>query len=183
MSELRQQAGVGARALEFTILTASRTGEVIGARWDEISMAERLWTVPPGRMKASREHRIPLSPHAVAILAELRKIRVSDFVFPGGRAGQPISNMAMMMTLRRIGRGGLTVHGFRSSFRDWAAERTNFPREVAEMSLAHGVSDKVEAAYRRGDLFEKRRQLMVGWAQYAASQANTPRSLALAVAR
>jgi integrase len=183
MSELRQQTGVAARALEFTILTASRTGEVIGARWDEISMAERLWTVPSDRMKASREHRVPLSPHAVAILEEMRTIRVGDFVFPGGRAGQPISNMAMMMTLRRMGREGLTVHGFRSSFRDWAAERTNFPREVAEMSLAHAVSDKVEAAYRRGDLFEKRRQLMAGWAQYAATPANTPRSLALAVRR
>jgi len=174
MSELRQQTGVAARALEFTILTASRTGEVISARWDEISMAERLWTVPPDRMKASREHRVPLSPHAVAILEEMRTVRVGDFVFPGGRAGQPISNMAMMMTLRRMGRGGLTVHGFRSSFRDWTAERTNFPREVAEMSLAHTVSDKVEAAYRRGDLFEKRHKLMADWAQYAASPTNMP---------
>jgi len=169
MTELRQQAGVAARALEFTILTASRTGEAIGACWDEISMAERLWTVPPGRMKASREHRVPLSPHAVAILEEMRTIRVGDFVFPGSRAGQPISNMAMMMTLRRMGRGELTVHGFRSSFRDWAAERTSFPRELAEMALAHAVADKVEAAYRRGDLFEKRRQLMGAWARYAAA--------------
>jgi integrase len=182
MAELRQQTGVAARALEFTILTASRTGEVIGARWDEISMAERLWTVPPGRMKASREHRVPLSPHAVAILEEMRTIRVGDFVFPGGRAGQPISNMAMMMTMRRMGRGGLTVHGFRSSFRDWAAERTNFPREVAEMSLAHAVSDKLEAAYRRGDLFEKRRQLMVAWAGFCSAPA-TRQAKALSTAQ
>jgi integrase len=183
MAELRRQPGIAARALEFTILTASRTGEVIGARWDEISIVERLWTVPGERMKAGREHRVPLSPQALAILDHMRAIRVGDFVFSGGRGSQPISNMAMSMTLRRMGRGGLTVHGFRSTFRDWAAERTNFPREVAEMALAHTVSDKVEAAYRRGDLFEKRRQLMAAWARYAASPANRAEIVALAVGR
>ena len=175
MAQLRQQAGVAARALEFTILTASRTGEAIGASWDEISMAERLWIVPPRRMKASQEHRVPLSPHTIAILEEMRTVRVADFVFPGGRPSQPISNMAMTMTLRRMGRGALTVHGFRSSFRDWAAERTNFPPEVAEMALAHAVSERVEAAYRRGDLFEKRRQLMVAWAGFCSALATRQR--------
>jgi integrase len=183
IAELRQQAGVAARALEFTILTASRTGEVIGARWHEISMAERLWTVPAGRMKAGRDHRVPLSPQAIAISEEMRTVRVGDFVFPGGRGTQPISNMAMTMTLRRMGRGELTVHGFRSSFRDWAAERTNFPREVAEMALAHAVSDKVEAAYRRGDLFEKRRQLMVAWARFCSTPTITGQVIALGTAR
>jgi integrase len=180
MTELRQQNGIAARALEFAILTAARTGEAIGARWDEINTAERLWTVPAERMKAGREHRVPLSPQAIAILEEMRAIRAGDFIFTGGRSKQPISNMAMTMTLRRMGRGNLTVHGFRSSFRDWAAERTNFPREVAEMALGHTVSDKVEAAYRRGDLFEKRRQLMAAWARYVATPTNSADIVALA---
>jgi integrase len=167
--ELRQQEGVAARALEFAILTAARTGEAIGARWSELDLAERLWTVPGERMKAGKEHRVPLSDAALAILDDMRAIRQSDFVFPGGRAGRPISNMAMLMLLRRMGRGDLTAHGFRSSFRDWAAERTGFPAEVAEMALAHTVSDKVEAAYRRGDLFQKRRQLMDAWARHCAT--------------
>jgi integrase len=117
-------------------------------------------------MKAGKEHRVPLSEAALAILEQMQAIRQGDFVFPGGKAGRPISNMAMAMTLRRMGRGDLTVHGFRSSFRDWVAERTDFPGEVAEMVLAHTVSDKVEAAYRRGDLFGKRRQLMDAWAGF-----------------
>jgi integrase len=166
MVELRQQEGVAARALEFTILTAARTGEVIGARWSELDLNERLWTVPSDRMKAGKEHRVPLSAPALAILEDLAKVRESDFVFPGGRHGRPISNMAMLMTLRRMKRDDLTAHGFRSSFRDWAAERTTFPAEVAEMALAHTVSDKVEAAYRRGDLFQKRRQLAEAWAKF-----------------
>jgi integrase len=169
MADLRQQNGIAARALEFTILTAARTGEVIGARWDEINFTEKLWVVPSARMKAGQEHRVPLPPAALAILEDMRAIRSGDFIFSNGRGSQPISNMAMTMTLRRMGRGGLTVHGFRSSFRDWAAERTNFAREVAEMALAHTVSDKVEAAYRRGDLFEKRRQLMSAWARYCGT--------------
>jgi integrase len=169
MVELRHQEGVGARALEFAILTAARTGEVIGAQWDEINTAERLWTVPAERMKGGREHRVPLSDAALAIVAQMAAIRSGDFVFPGGRANRPLSNMAFLMLLRRMGRGDLTAHGFRSSFRDWAAERTGFPAEVAEMALAHAVTDKVEAAYRRGDLFQKRRQLAETWAKFCAA--------------
>jgi integrase len=171
MVELRQQDGIAARALEFAILTAARTGEVIGARWDEINIAERQWTIPAERMKAGKEHRVPLADAALAIVDRLAAIRQGDHVFPGGRAGRPISNMAMLMLLRRMGRGDLTAHGFRSSFRDWAAERTGFPAEVAEMALAHAVADKVEAAYRRGDLFEKRRQLAEAWAKFCDAPA------------
>src|SRR3984893_2455461 len=167
---LRSQEGIAGRALEFLILTATRTGEVIGARWDEVDLAEKVWVVPAARMKAGREHRVPLSGAAVAILKEMKKIRESDFVFPGGKKGKPLSNMAMLGVLKRIGRSDLTNHGFRSSFRDWAAERTNFPREVAEMALAHTVGDKVEAAYRRGDLFQKRRQLMDAWARFCGTE-------------
>jgi integrase len=169
MADLRQQEGVGARSLEFAILTAARTGEVIGARWDEFDLGERVWTVPAERMKAGREHRVPLSEPALAILQDLGKIRRGEFVFPGDRADRPISNMTMLMLLRRMGRGDLTAHGFRSTFRDWVSERTTFPAEVAEMALAHTVSDKVEAAYRRGDLFQKRRQLMDAWAKFSTA--------------
>jgi integrase len=172
MAELRVQDGVAARALEFAILTAGRTGEVIGARWDEINTVERLWTIPAERMKGGREHRVPLSDAAMAIIEQLAEIRQSDFVFPGAQPGRPLSNMALLMTLRRMGRGDLTAHGFRSTFRDWAAERTNFPAEVAEMALAHAVGDKVEAAYRRGDLFEKRRQLAKVWADFCDAPAH-----------
>ena len=168
IAQLKQQEGVAAQALEFTILTAGRTGEVIGSRWSEISLAERLWTIPAERMKAGKEHRVPLSDAARAILEQMQAIRQDDFVFPGGKTKRPISNMAMAMTLRRMGRDDLTVHGFRSTFRDWAAERTDFPSEVAEMALAHAVGDKVEAAYRRGDLFQKRRQLMDAWSEFCA---------------
>ena len=169
MAELRRQVGVAARALEFAILTAARTGEVIGARWPEIDVAARLWTIPGERMKAGREHRVPLSGRAVEILAELKKQRQDgeDFVFPGPRGGA-LSNMALLMTLRRMGYANLTTHGFRSTFRDWAAERSEFPAEVAEMALAHVVGDKVEAAYRRGDLFEKRREIMESWGNFCA---------------
>jgi integrase len=145
---MRSQEGIAARALEFLILTATRTGEVIGGRWDEIDLGEKIWVVPAARMKAGREHRVPLSGVAVAILEEMMKIRESDFVFPGGKRGKPLSNMAMLAVLKRTGRSDLTAQGFRSSFRDWAAGRTNFPREVAEMALARTVGDKVEAAYR-----------------------------------
>jgi integrase len=165
---LRDQEGIAARALEFLILTATRTGEVIGARWDEIDLEEKVWIVPAARMKAGREHRVPLSTPAMVILGEMQEICESDFVFPGGKKDKPLSNMAMLAVLKRMGRSDLTAHGFRSSFRDWAAERTNFPYEVAEMALAHTVSDKVEAAYRRGDLFQKRRQIMEAWARFCA---------------
>jgi integrase len=161
MAELRARDGVAARALEFAILTAARTGEVIGATWAEFDLQDRLWTIPAERMKAGREHRVPLSAPALAILQALPKGEPSDRVFP-------LSQMALLMTLRRMGRGDLTVHGFRSTFRDWAAERTGFPAEVAEMALAHTVADKVEAAYRRGDLFAKRRQLAEAWAKFCA---------------
>jgi integrase len=171
LTELRQQNGIAARALEFTILTAARTGEVIRARWDEFDLAERLWTVPAERMKAGKEHRVPLSDAALAIIKEMGTIRSGDFVFPGAGGARPLSQMALLMTLRRMGRGDLTVHGFRSTFRDWAAERTNFPAEVAEMALAHTVSDKVEAAYRRGSMFLKRRALADAWAKFCAMPA------------
>lgn len=173
LAALRQQDGGAAAALEFAILTAARTGEVLGACWDEIDLAERLWTVPARRMKAAKEHRVPLSDAAVAVLKKMQEIRQSDFVFPGGRIGRPLSNMSMLMLLRRMGRDDLTIHGFRSSFRDWAAERTNFPAEVAEMALAHAVGDKVEAAYRRGDLFQKRRQLAEAWARFCAGSSGS----------
>lgn len=167
LAELRQQRGTAARALEFAILTAARTGEVIGARWSEIDLAEKLWTIPAERMKAGREHRIPLSDAALAIVKAQAEASQADFVFAGGN-GRPLSNMAMLVLLRRMQRD-LTVHGFRSTFRDWAAERTSFPAEVAEMALAHAVGDKVEAAYRRGDLFAKRRQLAGAWAKFCAA--------------
>ena len=171
MVTLRGQGGIAARALEFTILTAARTGEVIGATWDEICEAEKVWIVPGNRMKAGKEHRVPLSNPALAILKELKSNGNAGegFVFHGAKRGKPLSNTAMIAVLRRMGRGDLTVHGFRSSFRDWVAERTNFPGEVAEMALAHTVSDKVEAAYRRGDLFERRRRIMTEWATFCAA--------------
>jgi integrase len=169
MADVRQQEGFAARTLEFAILTAARTGEVIGARWEEFDLAERFWAIPAERMKAGKEHRVPLSDAALAIVEKMAEVRQGDFVFPGGKTGRPLSNMSMLVLLRQMGRGDLTVHGFRSSFRDWAAERTNFPAEVAEMALAHTVGDKVEAAYRRGDLFQKRRQLAEAWARFCAT--------------
>jgi integrase len=171
MVVLRGQGGIAARALEFTILTAARTGEVIGAIWDEISEGERVWIVPGNRMKAGKEHRVPLSNAALAILKKLKSNESAGdgFVFHGAKRGRSLSNMAMIAVLRRLGRGDLTVHGFRSSFRDWVAERTNFPSEVAEMALAHTVADKVEAAYRRGDLFDRRRRIMADWAKFCGA--------------
>jgi integrase len=164
VADLRARPGIAAKALEFTILTAARTGEVIGAQWDEINLKARVWTVPADRMKGSREHRVPLTGAAAAVLEGMRQLRQNEFVFPGDRRTM-MSNMAMDMLLRRMGRD-VTVHGFRSTFKDWASERTNFPNEVSEAALAHVVGDKVEAAYRRGDLFEKRRRLMEAWAEY-----------------
>jgi integrase len=166
---LPQQSGTAARCLEFTIMTACRTGEVIAATWDEIDFDTKVWTVPPERMKAKREHRVPLSDQALAVLEAMRKTKQNDFVFPGQRAKQHLSNMAMLQVLKRMGYGHYTVHGFRSTFRDWAAEQTSFPHEVAEMALAHVIGNKAEAAYRRGDLFEKRRKLMEAWARYASA--------------
>jgi integrase len=171
LAALEQQDGVAALALRFAILTAARTGEVIGARWGEIDLAARLWRLPPQRMKSGREHRVPLAPPTLELLAQLREHQVdeADYLFPGLRPGKPISNMAMLVMLRRMGRGDITTHGFRSSFRNWAAERTNYSREVAEAALAHVVSDKTEAAYFRTDLFDKRRRLMAEWGKFCAS--------------
>lgn len=171
MRALVGQPGASARALEFCILTATRTGETVHARWSEIELDNRIWIIPAARMKIHREHRVPLSDAALAILSALRADKHSEpssagFVFPGRRRGEPLSNMALLMTLKRMGRRDLTTHGFRSTFRDWTAERTDFPSEVAEAALAHAVSNQVEAAYRRGDLFDKRRALMDAWGRY-----------------
>jgi integrase len=168
--KLRGQDGIAARALEFTILTAARTSEVIGGTRSEIDKKHKVWRVPADRMKAGKEHRVPLSDRALTILGEIKRTESNQeaFVFPGLSAERPLSNMAMLKVLERMGRSDLTVHGFRSTFRDWAAERTSFPNEVVEMALAHAIDDKTEAAYRRGDLFEKRRLLMEAWARYCA---------------
>jgi integrase len=169
MEALRSETSTAARALEFTILTAARTKAVLGATWSEIDFAARVWTIPASRMKAGLEHRIPLSAAALAVLAHMHALRVSEYVFPGQRGH--LSQLTMLRLLRSMGRGNITVHGFRSTFRDWASELTGFPREVAEMALAHTIPSAVEAAYRRGDLFEKRRHLMEAWAQYCAQPA------------
>lgn len=174
MVDLRKQKNMAATALEFTILTAARTGEAIGARWEEIDLSEKLWICPAARMKAKKEHRVPLSTRAVAILKELQKIG-GDFVFPGLKPDTHLSNMAMLNLLKRMERGDLTVHGFRSTFRDWAAEATNYPHEVAEMALAHTVSDETERAYRRGDLFKKRIGIMRDWEKFCDSTADNGR--------
>ncbi len=169
VAELRKQVGIGPLAFEFAILTATRTSEAIGARWAEINLKAGVWTIPATRIKAGREHRVPLSPRALEILREMAELREGDFVFPGGRKGKPLSSMVFLMTLRRMKQENITAHGFRSTFRDWAAEQTNYPREVCEMALAHAVGDKVEAAYRRGDLFEKRARLMDEWGRYCGT--------------
>ena len=167
MGALREQFGISGLALEFLILTAGRTGEILGAKWGEMDQAKKIWTVPASRMKGGREHRVPLSNEAMAILNKATRGEPEDFVFRG-RNGGPLSNMALLMLLRRMGHENLTAHGFRSTFRDWAAERTNFQRDVAEAALAHVIGDKVEAAYRRGDMLDKRRRLMVAWADFAS---------------
>jgi integrase len=167
MAALRSRFSISARALEFTILTAARTGETILATWAEFDLDAGVWIVPAERMKAEREHRVPLSNRTIEILRSLP--RAGKFVFPGAMAAKPLSNMAMLQLLRGMRDDGITVHGFRSTFRDWAAERTAYPNHVIEMALAHAIGDKVEAAYRRGDLFDTRRRLMDAWADYCAS--------------
>lgn len=169
MEALRVRQGISVRALEFTILTAARTSEAINATWDEFDLKAGVWTIPAGRMKAGREHRVPLSERAAAILAAIPCETGSQFVFPGGKARKPLSNMAMLEVLRGMREGDLTVHGFRSSFRDWAGESTNYPRELAEAALGHVIGDAAEQAYRRGDALEKRRKLMEAWARHCAS--------------
>ncbi|MET3838752.1 site-specific integrase [Bradyrhizobium sp. OAE829] len=168
MADLRDRDSVSARALEFTVLSATRTNETIGAVWDEIDMQKKVWTIPAVRMKAEREHRVPLSDRSVEILKGLP--REGKYVFPGGKANKPLSNMAQLELLKGMIGNGYTVHGFRSSFRDWCKEQTNFPREIAELALAHMVADKSEAAYSRGDALDKRRLLMAAWAKYCATK-------------
>jgi integrase len=163
MGELRERQSTSARALEFLILTATRTGETIGARWDEIEGS--TWTIPGERTKSGRPHRVPLSSRALEIVNNMP--RVSEFVFANG-GGLPLSNMAMLQLLKHMDGGKLTAHGFRSTFKDWASERTNFANHVTEMALSHAVKDKTEAAYRRGDLLVKRVKLMQSWADYCA---------------
>ena len=165
MAGLREHSSTGALGLEFLILTAARTGEVIGARWDEIDFAENIWTVPADRTKTRKVHRVPLSDDALAVLRAMGEVKQSEFIFPGNRLGRPLSNMVFLQLLKRM-QCGVTAHGFRSSFRDWAAERTNYPNDVAEMALAHTVADKVEAAYRRGELLEKRKRMMDDWSAF-----------------
>jgi integrase len=167
LAELRKQEGTPARALEFAILTAARTGEVLGARWDEIDEGAKVWTVPASRMKAGHEHRVPLSPAALALVKRVKASRESAHVFAGGRT-PTLGDAAFRQLLRLMGRTDITSHGFRSSFRDWCAEATNYPREIAEAALAHMTGSDVERAYRRTDLLERRRRLMEAWAEFCA---------------
>jgi integrase len=166
LQRLRTVDGGGARALEFLILTAARSGEVRGATWREINLDAAVWKVPGERMKGGREHRVPLSPAAVKLLRGLPRIAGTELVFPGARSG-PLSDMTLNAVLRRL-KVPAVPHGFRSTFRDWVSEHTNYPNEVAEMALAHAIGDKVEAAYRRGDMFDRRRQMMNAWAAFCA---------------
>ncbi|HAQ87440.1 MAG TPA: integrase [Pseudomonas sp.] len=167
MEELAKHEALSYAAIRLTILTACRTSEVLGATWDEVDLESHTWTIPAARMKAGKDHRVPLSDAAQKVLGSLPRIDESPYLFPGAKQGRPLSNLAMLMGLRRMGRGNLTMHGFRSTFRDWAAERTQYPREVCEMALAHKIAEGAEAAYWRGDIFEKRRALMADWAKYA----------------
>ena len=170
MARLRTREAIAARCLEFAILTAARSGEALGARWDEIEIGTKVWTIPASRMKSAREHRIPLCDRAVAILFEMKPVCEGEHVFPGQRRGKPLSNMALEMVLRRMQIEGATIHGFRSCFRDWAGNRTSFARELAEHALAHAIGDAVEQAYRRDDALERRRPLMEAWEHFC----NTP---------
>jgi len=168
MATLAAQPGIGARALEFAILTGCRSGEVRGAKWNEFDFDGKVWVIPADRMKAGKEHRVPLSNKALAVIAVQKSTAFCDYVFPGP-SGMALSDMTLSAVLRRMDVAAVP-HGFRSTFRDWCAEQTDYPRDVAEMALAHAIGNKVEAAYRRGDLFEKRKQLMQDWATYASSE-------------
>jgi integrase len=174
IAKLRTREATAALALELCILTAARSGEILGMRWSEIDFDSKVWTVPANRMKAGREHRVPLSGAAMLILRSLERMKIGDFVFPGQRGGKPLSNMAMEMMLRRMKVDDATVHGFRSSFRDWAGNVSNFPRELIETALAHVIGNKAEQAYRRRDALEKRRLLMDDWAAYCAQREPAP---------
>jgi integrase len=179
IAALQDRPAFAARALEFTILTAARTGETIGARWDEVDFQERVWTVPASRMKGNRVHRVPLSDAAVAVLKRMHEVRTNDYIFRNDSNAGSLSNMAMLMLLRRMGHSALTVHGFRSTFRVWCAECTSFPRETAEAALAHAIGNRTEEAYQRGELLEKRRTLMQAWARYCAEPVGTSKVLLL----
>ena len=170
MAAVRAKEGMAARALEFTILTAARTGEVIGATWREFDLAASMWTIPGNRMKSGREHRVPLSGRALAIVNALKTndVGAEAYVFPGARAGQPLSNMAMLELLRGM-KPGLTVHGFRSSFRDWVAEETPYSGDLAERALAHTIPNATESAYNRSDLFKRRCAMMDDWAVFCVA--------------
>jgi integrase len=171
MKELRSRSGSGARALELLILTGCRSGEVRGAVWDEIDLEGKLWVIPAQRMKMGQEHRIPLSAQAINLLQAMPRQEDSDFLFPGSKPYSQLSDMTLTATLRRCGGGSYTVHGFRSCFRDWLAETTNYPNEACELALAHSISNKVEAAYRRGDMLDKRFQMMNDWTKYCGGEA------------
>ncbi|WP_173089144.1 site-specific integrase [Devosia sp. 1635] len=168
LASLRERPAAAARALELAILTAARSGEVLNAEWSEIDLDAKVWTIPAVRMKAGKQHRVPLSAQAVAVLRARQAERVGHFVFPGQREGKPLSSMSLAMALRRMNTD-VTAHGFRSTFRDWVAEQTTYPNEVAEMALAHTIKNAAEAAYRRGDMLERRRELMEEWALYCYS--------------
>ncbi|WP_026296532.1 integrase arm-type DNA-binding domain-containing protein [Thioalkalivibrio sp. ALJ2] len=176
MDELRSMDGIAPKALRFLILTATRTNEVRFSTWGEINLTDGTWIIPAGRMKSRREHRVPLASEAMEILDELPNLQDNPYLFPGMRERRPLSNMALLNTMRRSGfgvggvRGNYVPHGFRSSFRDWSGEVSSFPRDVAEMALAHVIQNKVEAAYRRGDLFQKRRTMMQEWADYLTTR-------------
>jgi integrase len=172
---LREQDGIGARAFEFLILTAARTGEVIGSRWDEIDLKKKLWIVPCDRMKAGKEHRVPLSPRALAILQAIKSDQMDGgaYVFPGSKPRKSQSSMVFLMLLRRMKLPHLTAHGFRATFKTWATEQTDFPREAIEAALAHVAGDKLEAAYQRGDIIDKRQKLMTEWADYCGTKTAT----------
>jgi len=172
IGKLREREACAALALEFLTLTAARSGEVLGARWAEFDLEGKVWVIPAARMKAGREHRVPLSCQALAILEKLAGAKTGEFVFAGQKAGKPLSGMAMEMVLRRMKVDGVTVHGFRSAFRDWCGEATSFPRELAEAALAHVSGDATERAYRRGDALEKRRKLMDAWAHFCEPKAD-----------
>ena len=166
VASLRGRDSTAALALELCILTATRSGEILNAEWSEFDIEKKIWTIPAQRMKAGHEHRIPLSERSVEIVKGLKQVKSNPFVFTGNKAKAALSSMAMAMQLRRMGETEITVHGFRSTFRDWASEQTSFPHETCEHALSHRISDKAEAAYRRGDQFEKRRKLMEAWATF-----------------
>ena len=165
MAKLRRAEGIAPRALELAILTAARSGEVRGATWPEIDLAENVWTVPAIRMKAGKAHRVPLSDRAIAVLEEQARLRINEFVFPGFREGRPLSDMSLTAVLRRLN-VAVTTHGFRSTFRDWAGDLTSHPRDIVELALAHVIESRTESAYRRGDALDKRRALMKDWSEY-----------------